>query len=346
MTYTDFRQHLKSTSSPPGSFLFCGPEEYTKLAALRELRALPRFSGSSVKIDCAGITADEQSRWLGELSDELSGLSMFAADKLVELHAINFAKLKEQTLPRLLALLGELEYSPETTVVLYAEGAELDIGDEKRRPKPYRDLAERITPVTFEHERGERLLNWVGRHFTSCGAEIDMPTLQVLVDYCGTDMSILAAEAQKLAYYSLAAGKKRIDRRDIPVVCRCITMTGAFDFSNALMNRDIGDALRLLSEMKSRREPPEIVLAAIVSHVTQSYLIAALAEQRHPKGLISQETGIHEYKVGLIMNAVRGTPTARLAENLRAASGADRKIKTTGLESYTVISNLIVRILR
>ena len=244
-------------------------------------------------------------------------------------------------------LFSQVKQSDDTILAVYALTEELNVGRLPKNPSAqFKKLTAVLEPVQCDRQTPGRLAGWVGRHFTAEGVVADALVCQEVVEKCGTDMFMLANEVQKLAFYTLAKGEKKVALQDIHVVCCIGKDDGAFDFTNAILDGNAPKALGLLTDMRRRKEKPEIVLAGIIDTLVNLYLVKRLTEAGKKPAEIAKETGLHEYRVKLCSQSAAGKSVKRLQKALELCTEADRKIKSTALENYTVLEILVLRLCR
>ena len=340
MTANEF---LKLTDFSGGYLLF-GEEEYTKLSCLNKVRQSLFGAGDDPfnhhKIVCT------ESGWETQLTNAVDTLPVFAEKKLVELHSLPLSSLSESQTSALLEIFEQVKKEDDTVLVLYCLANELNVGTAKKPSAIYRKLEGVLTLVQCERQTPGRLVSWVGRHFSALGVVAPALVCQEMVDKCGTDMFSLANEVKKLAFYTLSKGKTNVEIGDIDLVCCMGKDVGAFDFTNAIMDGNAPRALELLTDMRRRKEKPELVLGAVIDTVSGMYLVKRMTEAGKGQADISKETGILEYKVKLFMKSSAKKSTKRLQKALELCAETDRKIKSTGLENYTVLEILVLRLCR
>jgi len=330
-----------------GTYLFFGDEEYLKQSCLKQTRdAL--LDESTEAFNHVIISAANNSGWLDTLAGSLNTIPVFAQRKLVELHSLDYGKLSEGTLDELYGIISELAGYEDTILVLCALPSEFDAGRLPKAPsKMYKKLSGVVSPVEFERETAAKLSAWADKHFRANHVFADHTAITALIEYCSTDMFVLASEIDKLSFYTLSKGNDHVDPKDIPKVCSASRLTGAFDFTNAILERKLPLALELVSMMKLRREKPEFILSGIIDTVSGMYTVRCLSDSGKSKAEISQILKMHEYRVGLYIQASASQDTAvRLRDVLRSCLDADIKIKSTMIDNYLILDRLIIGLCR
>lgn len=328
-----------------GGYLLYGEEEYLKRRALEGIRKalFPDGADDFCRVRLSG----EDAGVLDALEGEVYALPMFSERKLVEVHSVNYTKLPPSDIERLCSILEVANEGEECVVVLYAGIGEFDEGRLPKAPSAlYKKLSGVCSVVSFPYETPMGLNSWVCRHFAASGIACSPADASAIVDYCSRDMFTLAGEIEKLICHTLGKGQTAVSRADIEKVLCGRNINGAFDFTDALLKGRSEDACRLLSGMKTRRERPEIILGGVVDTLSGMYTVKTLSADGMSIDEISKKTGLHEYRVKNFLSAVSGKGKERLQKALSLCMEADREIKFSGIDSYTVLDRLVMRLCR
>lgn len=329
MTVTELSKKLKT--DPHGVYLFYGEEEYLKRRYLEQIReAIPDDGFNHVR-----ISGDLQA-----LSEELDGLALFGGDRLIELWDTDFSKVGGEQLEALCEALG----GAEDTVILYTHPDEFPAGTAKKPSPQLAALSKCTVAVNFERQKPAALQGWLGRHATAQGCFLAPELCKKLIDYCSADMFILAGEVEKLCAFVLSKGRTHIEEKDILSICSPSNIYGAFDFSNALLDRDKAKAFILLSDMIRRKEKPQDILGTVSRTMSDLLQIRVLRDCGMTPAEIASKLKMHEYVLSLRLQSAMKRSIEQLEQMTALCRDADRKIKSTRLDSYRVIEWLILQL--
>ena len=337
LTEADFRKRLKE--KPTGGYLFFGDEDYLKLHAVKAARELlcpdPTFLPfNEMKLDALTFSPDK-------LAEALLPMPMMAETKLVVVSGLNLSSFRKDELEELcntLSLLSEYDYN---LCILSVAADGLDAGNFPKRPSPLlTKLSEVLTPVWFEQSTDAKLMVWVERHFAHHGISALPADCRAMIDYCGHSMFSLAGEIEKLSYYLLSNGKTAFEKAAMELVSTPACEYDAFDFTNALMNREPDRALYILRDYRFRRMEPIVVLGSVVQVVCDMVTVKSFLEEGAPKEKIAKITSIHEYRVGLYQKSLARVDKKQLNDLLAACLAADESLKRTE-SSYAPLERLI-----
>ena len=278
---------------------------------------------------------------------QMAAASSRLGKKLIELHGVDYRRLPPKELADLLDVLQLLPEHEECVLVLYTVGEEFDAGQPPRRASAlYKKLEELVTPLCFEYESESDLCSWVLRHLQASGISASPGDARKIVEFCSKDMFNLSNEVEKLICYTLQKGQKILDPSDIEQVCCGRSIDGAFDFTDALLHGQSERACRLLAGMKEKREKPENILGGVVDTLSGMYTVKLLTAQGLSKEEIASKTGMHSFRVKKFFDATVGKSAQRLAKALELCLSADLQIKSSSLDSYTVLDRLVLRLCR
>lgn len=344
MTPKELQRQCKSNDIK-GGYLFFGPEEYMKSRCLDLIKKAVLGEGDD-PFNHIKISA-ETPGFLERLTEQVTSLPMFAEKKLVELHSVNYNRLSASDGEELFAILSSLPDYEECVLVLYAVPGEFDEGRLPKAPSPlYKKFEPLVNCVFFDNESPAGVNNWVCRHFSALGVFCPSNIAAEMIDFCSSDMFTLSFEIEKLAYYTLSKGEKQVDPADIPRVCCGKSIDGAFAFTDALLGGKSGEAVRLLSEMKMKRERPENILGGVVDTLSGMYMTKVLAGEGLSKEEISKKTGLHAFRVERFLKATSGKSPQRLSKALELCMETDMKIKSSPIDNYALLDRLVMRLCR
>jgi DNA polymerase III delta subunit len=113
------------------------------------------------------------------------------------------------------------------------------------------------------------------------------------------------------------------------------------------LDKKYGKALESLKKLKELKEEPIVISGQIAKYFCDlSAVHMASAPGSFDYASISKKTGIHEYKVKLTLGSLKryGNPAAFIDKSLDLCRDCDKKLKSTSLDDYGLIENLICNI--
>ncbi len=335
MTASEFRQELKKLK---GGYLFCGEEDYLKRRYLEAVREAMGIEGDVFNHIC--LTEDSYSP--DALMAAIEALPVMAERKLIEVSGVSLREKSESELEELCTVLTVLPSYEYNVLILYAEAQELDPGTVKQPSSLLKRLSPVVTPVIFARETPARLASWTAKHFAAEQIVAPPVAVSLLLDRCGCDMYTLSSEIEKLCWYLKAQGRETLTEEDVHLVSSESKEIAAFDLANAILDGRADAAFSILNEMKRRKERPEILLSGISRVICDLVTVRSLCDAGLSVGSIASRLTMHEYKVGLYAKSAARCDAARLSEMADRCLTADRLIKHTSVDSYTVLERLAV----
>ena len=335
----DFRKQIKS--APRSGYLFFGEEDYMKKFALD--MAVEAISPDPAFAFFNEIRLDSFSYSPEALIDALMPAPMMADRKIIILSGIDFISMRATELDALCKALDSLADYDYNTLIINTSADRFDEGILPKRPSAtLQKLSEYLIPVQFEKNSPARLASWVAKHFEHNGVSAPNEVCSFIIERCGRDMFNLANETDKLSFFVLSDGRREVTQEDVMTVSIPVGEYDAFAFTNAIGARRRDDALEILGDMKLRRQEPIFIIGEISRTVCDMLTIAVLRSEGLTQREISASTGIHEYKVGVILRTLpQEEMCRRMLERFRAA---DLEIKTFRSDGYAVLEKLICTI--
>lgn len=333
MTVNELSKKLKQ--DPRGVYLFYGEEEYLKRRYLEQIRNAIIGDDPSAAFNHVKISGD-----LSALSAELDGLALLGGDRLIELWDTDFSKVGGDQLDALCELMKDAE----DTVILYTHPEEFPMGTPKKPSPQLAALSKCTVAVNFERQKPAALAGWLARHATAQGCFLSPELCRKMIDYCSADMFVLAGEVEKVCAYVMAQGRNIVEEQDILTAASPSAIYGAFDFANALLDRDKAKAFVLLSDMIRRKEKPHDILGTVSRMMSDLLQIRVLRDCGMTPAEIASKLKMHEYVLSLRLQSAMKRSMEQLEQTAALCREADRKIKSTRLDSYRVIELLILQL--
>lgn len=339
MTQAEFRKELKSGLS--GTYLFYGDEEYLKkFYAGRAQTHTVGDDGDLSEWNTHIITADKDPQ-LGELEGATLAVSMMGDRTFVRYNADLTSFTQDET-DRLIDIIESID--PDSTVLLIVTPPEgFDPGKPKKPSQMYKKFDSVCKLVDLSCETPAELKKWMARRLSQDSLAITPDAAELLLVRSTANMFILSGELDKLAAYSLANGISEINSDVVLDISSVTDEDDSFALANAILEGDRRRALKVLHIYKMRREKAHIVLASVTKCICDMMIISCLVAEGADKKTVVAKTKMHEYRAGLYMQAVAGSPPERLIAAAARCREADLKLKSTTLD-YIALERLICTI--
>lgn len=339
MTQAEFRKELKGGLS--GTYIFYGDEEYLKKfyagrAQIHTVGDDPDLASWNTHI----INADSDPA-LGELEAATLSVSMMGDRTFVRYNA-DLTSLTEEETGLLLDIIAGVD--PDSTVLLIVTPVGgFDPGTAKKPSKMYKRFEAVAKLVDLTAQTPAELKKWMVRRLLQDSLEITPEAQELLIRRCTDNMFILSGELGKLSAYCLANSISVIDPQIVLDISSVTAEEDAFALANAILEGDRRRALSVLHIHKMHRESAVAVLASVTRCICDMMAVAYLAHEGADRAAVASKMKMHEYRAGLYLSAVAGSPPERLLAAARRCREADIKLKSTSLD-YIALERLICTI--
>ena len=199
-----------------------------------------------------------------ELTEMTEAMPMMAERTLIVVTDFDLYKLGEEQRTRLIALLDDF---PEYCCLIFVYDL-VEYKPNKTYKKLYAALSDKAQEVRFEPQDKSDLINWIARRFRATGHDIDARTAEHLMFTCGSLMTGLVPEIEKIGAY---AKGEVITQRDIDAVADPVLSAEIFKMTDAVSQSDYNKAAAILGDLLKMQEEPIVILAALGSQLRRLY---------------------------------------------------------------------------
>ncbi|MBE6718523.1 MAG: DNA polymerase III subunit delta [Ruminococcaceae bacterium] len=339
MTPTEFGKLIKTDFH--GVFLFYGEEQYLKQHYLNLAKKACGDSTGGMAFSGEGQSLSSVCQTVIETA---SMPSMDMSKRFINIYDVEWKKASEDDFAFFEDCVSTLKDYDDVVVIFDTRPETFDVGTEKKPTKTFSRIDKLVTTVGFIKESPAKLALWIQKHFSASKVSADTNVCNMLVRYCGRDMTTLNNEIIKLTAYVLQNGRNAVTEADIHTVSSMVNEIDAFDFSNAIISGDSERAFSILTDMKLHKEAPEVILGSIMKTYSEMYTVKILSESGLMKQDIAKKTGIHEYRTSIYLNRVKKLSKNGLQKALSLCHEADLKIKSSNFDSYNILDILLIKL--
>lgn len=244
-------------------------------------------------------------------------------------------------------LLEYLPTLPPTTHLVFLESALLP----SQSPfvalvAQHRDKGRRqafLLPNPRSRDGAGQLAAWIRERARAKGANIDPTAVAALMDLIGNDLRLLDSELEKLAAYCTQG---TITVADVRLLVPLAREAVVWDLVDAIAQKRLGPALDTLRRLLNEGEPALRIFGLMVSEYRLLIQARTLADQGYSEDRIAARLGIHPWRLGQRMDAVRRTPVDALKAIYRLLLDTDTEIKTGVQEPEAALEFLVARLCR
>jgi len=217
-------------------------------------------------------------------------------------------------------LAGYLPKIPDDTTIVFVEH------DVDRRLRLYKKMVEHGLAVNCEPPTTSVLIKWIVRTMKEKGKPVTESVANDLQRICGTNMTTLFQEMDKLAHYCL--DKKNVTVQDIKAICTPTLEARIFDLTKAMGAGRASDALTHYRNMLFLKESPFVILAMIIRQLRIILLCKCAEEKNIPRRQIEKDLNIRDFVIREALSHGLRFTKAQLLSALNNCQDTDLKIKT------------------
>ncbi len=319
--------------NPQNLYVFFGEEDYLKSHYLDRLREL-----------CAGMfdqfsttTLEGERLNANDLVDAIDSPPMGSDRKLVIVRDCPLMPPQGELKELLHEILSELpDY---ICLVFYFDTLELS---PDKRLGIYKTIAKYGHFVDFQHASTAELVPWLMRRFKSFGKMIDRVQCEHMLFTCGTSMTNLATEVDKIA-----AGTRgeQITKQDIDKLASRVLEADIFALTDRLMESDHTAAMLILRDLIDARNAPVAILAAIVRQMQRIYAAKLASESGRGERYLTDLFGFSStYPAQLALRASRRMSLEKLRKIQLMCLNSDLELKSSIGDDRRTLELLILGI--
>lgn len=206
----------------------------------------------------------------------------------------------------------------------------------------YKELAKLGRVVEFTAQAQSKLVNWIIRRFAVFSCEISREDADYLIFYCGSLMTGLVQEIDKLAYY---CGPRRVTRSDIEEAAIAVPTAVVYRMTDALSTREYDRAAQIMSELIAMRESPIMLLSLIARQFRQLYTAVLAAQEGRGVEYVKELWGMRsDYPARLLVNNSRAFSCEWLEDILLLCARTDFEMKSSGSDGEGLLYSLFLKI--
>ena len=300
-------------------YIFHGEESYLREYYLGELKKALVPAGFE---EFNYHRLDGRALSLAELSEAVEAMPMMAERTMVTVTDWDLFKLGEDARK---IVIGMLEDFPEyCCLVLVYDQAEY------KPNRVYKKLCAALdktaTVVKFDIQDKSDLINWVRRRFKALGKDIDVHAAEHLLFTCGSLMTGLVPEIEKIGAY---ARGNAVTIDDINAVADPVLDAVVFNMTNAITRGDYNAAADILGQLLKKQEEPFMILAVISKELRRLYTARIALDEGRDKLWLMEQWGMRsDYPARLLMDAARRTTRAWCENSLALCQKLDLRMKS------------------
>lgn len=212
------------------------------------------------------------------------------------------------------------------------------------RTKPFTDFKKSGNVFAFNPLYDNQVPAWVVDRCKRMGKEIDTEACRLMQAYVGNSLRSIQNELEKLFTY--LKDRKRISVEDIADVVGISRGFTVFDLQNAIGNRNLGEALRVVKRMVEIGEPPQLVIVMLTRYFSILWKIQDMLKRNVSESEIIASTRISPYYIKNYMEAAKKFSNTEVERAFAVLLEADIQLKSTSPDPYHLMEMLVYSLIR
>lgn len=331
MSVDVLKEDLKSNNLK-NLYLFYGHEEFLKKYYLENIEKtiLEKDLSAMNKLVLEGKFE------ISKIEEACETMPVFSEKKLVIVKNSGLFKSgkdgskQQSTKEELIAYLKNL---PSYTVLVFYE-EEID-----KRLKTVDAIKKNGLLVEFPFQKPAELVKWVTKAIKSHKKEISVGDASYLIEICEQGMTEILNEVNKLVMF--VGERSKITVQDIEKVCTKSVKSRIFDLTDAVAEKNLDKALKLLNDMIILREPLPKILFMITRQLRHVLEMKLLSIDGMSVKEACAKIGITPYAGGKVSSQAKSFSTDKLKEGIKEAFELDLAIKTGRINDRVAAELLI-----
>ena len=300
-------------------YIFYGEESYLRQNYLEQVRQL---------LIPAGFEAFNYHRLNGknltmqDLVEAVEAMPMMAEHTLVTVTDLDLFKLDESQRNLLIDLMKDF---PAYCTLLFVYDT-VPYGRDGKMKKLCAALDQYAEEVAFLQQERDALVGWLRRRFRATGHDVDGAVADHMLFTCGTLMTNLVPEIEKISAY---AKGERITIEDVNAVAEPVLSARIFDMTNAVTGRRFDDAARILGDLLRMQEDPIAILAAVGKELRRLYTARIALDNGKDRFWLKQLWNMKsDYPAKLLLEAAKRVDHDWCRRALDRCQVLDRRMKS------------------
>ncbi|MBU2493845.1 MAG: DNA polymerase III subunit delta [Bacteroidetes bacterium] len=321
----DIQKYLKEETLLPVYFLF-GDDSYTIDQTIKTIqKETDKFISSDFDKE---VINGEKGYSVNQVVDLASSFPFGSGKRIIIVK--NFEKLSDRkSIETYLA--GPADF---TILVLANYGKVTEFLKE-----PYKTMLKKNYLFEAKELRGDEWVHWIVRQAKKEKLIISLDNAQILVDTVGEEKGLL--EMQMTKFYDFLGEGKEITKEIIERLTSSTKEFTIFNLQDSLGKGDKQKSLKIAYNLIDSGVEPVFIISMLTKFITTLAQILDLMKKRTPDNEAAKEANVSYYYYINCKKAKFFLADSRLLQAARALLNADITLKTTSIDSKTLIAVLI-----
>jgi len=229
--------------------------------------------------------------------------------------------------------------APTTCLLLLAD--ESLSAERDRKAHWLLDAIPSAAVIELPVRRGRALQDWLRQRAAAEGYTVSEAAARLLVQWTGDDAVSLLAELRKAA---LAGGPENVTvgEKEVTAVVGEHRVSGVFDLTRAVEQRDVAGALVTLDRLLASEEPM-LLLSLLAREVRRAWTVREWSRRGQAPDQIARSLRIPPRVAEAIVARTRGVAGERLPRQLERCWEVERRLKSGG-EAHAELTALVAEL--
>jgi len=224
-----------------------------------------------------------------------------------------------------------------TCLILMAENPDF-------RTKPFTDLKKIGSVFAFHPLYDNQVPVWIANRCKIMGKEIDLEACRLLQAYIGNSLRSIYNEIEKLFTY--LGDRARITPEDIADVVGVSRGFTVFDLQNAVGEKSLGEALRIVKRMIETGEAPQLTIIMLTRYFNLLWKVQEMLKQGLPESEMLSATRISPYYFKNYAEAAQRFTSDQIERCFATLLEADIRLKSSSPDPYHLMEMLVYSLIR
>ena len=281
-------------------------------------------------------TIDGSSFDMNEFIDAVDAAPSFAERTLVEVRDFPIFSLEKEDTETFVSVISDL---PEWVCLVFIYDA-TEYKPDGRRKTLAKAIRDNCVLVSINEQGRSDLIRWITQHFRAHGKSISRDDCDYMLFLCGSLMSGLNSEIEKIASWSTG---ERVTRADIDTVAIPVLDAAVFDLTDALCDHKFSKAADVLGDFLTMQNEPLAVLGAIGTNMRRMLAVSVLdRNDTEMEEMMRAVKTDKTYYVKELLSSSKMFGEKKLAQAIRLCAQADLDLKSYSTTGPDRLSDLLV----
>jgi DNA polymerase-3 subunit delta len=303
-------------------YLFFGEDKYRLKARVNELLDAHRGNAGDINISVIEDKFDFPS-----IKNEAEALPFLSDKRLLVVK--NALKSKDKALSE--NLTKWLPSAPESTDIIFIEDETPD-----QRTSLYKNIVKNGKVEIFTELKPAEVINWIKKMVQDKQAQISPEAATLLQIYCGSDLTRISTELDKLASYD-----PHITKTNVEKLVDAGFFNSIFELMDAISEKKAKKALDILNKSLDTGENEIYLLSMLARQVRNLLIIKDLSEHRLSESEIVGKTHLHPFVVKKSLQQSRNFTANELLALHGNLVGLDLAFKSTSTDPKLLLQKFV-----